>query len=107
MKIAVIGCKELFHVISQRLFEVIHQIVCIFIAKEAFKNTRTFADIRWLAGPWQIPFAFSEGVGLHTDFLRDAWADIAETINFTGAVPQFVLYPFPSALIYIYSLKIT
>jgi methionyl-tRNA formyltransferase len=95
MRIAIIGRTELLYDTALRLHEEGHQVVCILTAKEAPEYTRTAADFRDLAGTWQIPFAQGGRISSQTNFLRNAQADIAVSINYTGVVPQPVIDLFP------------
>jgi len=72
-----------------------HEIVCILTARQAPEYARTAADFRDLAEAWGIPFA--QGAKIHepADFLAEARADIAVSINFPGVVPQSVIDLFP------------
>jgi methionyl-tRNA formyltransferase len=95
MKIAIIGRTELLYDTALRLRTAGHQITCILTAKEAPEYTRTAEDFRALADAWQIPFVQGGPIMGHADFLRDALADIAVSINYTGIVPQSVIDLFP------------
>jgi len=95
MRIAIIGRTEILYDTAVRLHEAGNQIVCILTAKEAPEYSRTAADFRELADTWQIPFAQGGRIAGYADFLRDAQADIAVSINYTGVLPQSVIDLFP------------
>jgi methionyl-tRNA formyltransferase len=95
MRIAIIGRTELLYDTALRFHVAGHQIGCILTAKEAPEYTRTAADFRELADTCQIPFAEGGRIAAHADFLREAEADIAVSINYTGVVPQSVIDLFP------------
>lgn len=91
MRIAIIGRTEALYNTAVRLYLAGFRVVCILTAKEAPEYTRTAADFRALAHAWQIPFAQGGRIAEHTDFLRDAHADIAVSMNYTGIIPQSVI----------------
>lgn len=95
MKIAIIGRTEVLYETALALFAAGHHIVCVLTAKEAPEYTRTATDFQMLAAAWKIPFAEGPRIGEHIEFLRDAGAEIAVSINYTGVVPQPVINLFP------------
>lgn len=99
MRIAIIGRTEVLYNTALRLRDAGYQIVCILTAKEAPEYTRTVADFSELAAAWQIPFAQGARIADHTDFLREAEADIGISMNYTGVVPQSVIDLFPLCVV--------
>lgn len=95
MRIAIIGRTEILYDTAQFLRTSGHEIVCILTAKEAPEYTRTAKDFRTLAEAWQISFAQGAKIAEFTDFLREARADIAVSMNYTSVLPQSVISYFP------------
>jgi UDP-4-amino-4-deoxy-L-arabinose formyltransferase/UDP-glucuronic acid dehydrogenase (UDP-4-keto-hexauronic acid decarboxylating) len=99
MRVAIIGRTEVLYECAVRLREAGHETACILTAKEAPEYKRTAADFRELASSWNVPFAQGARIIAHIDFLRDAKADIAVSINYTGVVPQEVIDLFPLGIL--------
>jgi UDP-4-amino-4-deoxy-L-arabinose formyltransferase/UDP-glucuronic acid dehydrogenase (UDP-4-keto-hexauronic acid decarboxylating) len=95
MRIAIIGRTEILYDIAERLHAIGYTIACILTAKEAPEYTRTAEDFRALAERWGVPFAQGGRITVHANFLRQASAEIAVSINYTGVVPQSVIDLFP------------
>lgn len=88
MRVAIIGRTELLYDSARQLREAGHQIVCIVTAKEAPEYRRGAEDFRLLATEWGIPFANSPKIIECKDFLSQARADIAVSINYSGVIPE-------------------
>lgn len=95
MRIAIIGRTEILYESALKLHAAGHEIACILTAKEALEYKRTAKDFSELAEKWEVPFAQGSRIIEHLAFLRDAKADIAVSINFTGVVPQEIIDVFP------------
>jgi methionyl-tRNA formyltransferase len=99
MKIAIIGRTEILYDIAGRLRTAGHDIACILTAKEAPEYLRTADDFRMLAESWGVPFSQGARIAEHADFLKQAAAEIAVSINYTGVVPQSVIDLFPMGVL--------
>lgn len=99
LRIAIIGRSEMLYETAMCMHEAGHEVVCILTAKEAPEYTRTVTDFRNLAEKWQIPFAQGPKITDHNDLLRDAPADIAVSINYTGVIPQSIIDLFPLGIL--------
>lgn len=95
MKVAIIGRTEILYDTALHLQKTGHKVVCILTAKEAPEYTRTAEDFRALSEALDIPFAQGSKIIEHKDFLRDASADVAVSINYSGVLPQSVIDLFP------------
>lgn len=99
MKIAIIGRSEVLYDTARALLGFGYEIACILTAKEASEYTRTAKDFEDLAAELNVPFARGSNILKHKCFLRDAKADIAVSINFSGIIPQAVIDIFPSGIL--------
>jgi UDP-4-amino-4-deoxy-L-arabinose formyltransferase/UDP-glucuronic acid dehydrogenase (UDP-4-keto-hexauronic acid decarboxylating) len=52
-----------------------------------------------LAGQWAVPFASSARIREHRDFLAQARADIAVSINYSGVIPEEITALFPLGIL--------
>jgi len=95
MKIAIIGRTEILYDTALLLREAGYDVVYILTAKETPEYTRTAQDFRALAEAWQIPFAQGAKIAQFSESLRDARADIAVSINYTGVLPGSIIDLFP------------
>ena len=99
MKIAIIGRTEILYDVAERLQEEGHELSCILTAKEAPEYTRTADDFRVLAERYNVPFAQDGRIQDSCEFLQEAGADIAVSINYTGVIPQEVIDLFPLGIL--------
>lgn len=99
MKIAIIGRTEILYETALQLRSEGHEIVCILTAKEAPEYRRGAEDFRALAGEWGVPFASSARIGEHRDFLAQARADLAVSINYSGVIPREITGLFPLGIL--------
>ena len=99
MKIAIIGCTEILYDVAERLHAEGHGLVCILTAKEAPEYTRTADDFRALAERYNVPFAQGGRIQDSCDFLQEAGAEIAVSINYTGVIPHEVIDLFPLGIL--------
>jgi len=99
MKIAIVGRTEILFDTALLLHEADHEIVCILTAREAPEYTRTTEDFQALADAWNIPFAQGAKISEFADFLQEADADIAVSMNYTGVVPQSCIELFPLGIL--------
>lgn len=99
MKIAIIGRTEILYDTAILLRKSGHEVVCIVTAKEAPEYTRTAQDFRSLAVAWGIAFAQGPRIAEDAVLLRDAQAEIAVSMNYTGVVPQDVIDLFPLGIL--------
>ncbi len=99
MRIAIIGRTSILYNTALLLKKMNHEVVCILTAKEAPEYTRTSQDFRELASMWCIPFSQGGNILKHIDFLHDANADIAVSINYTGIIPQEIINLFPHGIL--------
>jgi methionyl-tRNA formyltransferase len=99
MKIAIIGRNEILYDVTKRLHAVGHELVCILTAKEAPEYTRTVDDFRVLAERYNVPFAQGGRIKDSYDFLKEAGAEIAVSINYTCVIPQEVIDIFPLGIL--------
>ncbi len=95
MRVAIIGRTEILYDTAQLLRKAGHEIVCILTARDAPEYTRTAQDFRSLAEAWRVPFAQGPRIIEFAEFLCDAHADIAVSMNYTGMVPQSIIDLFP------------
>ena len=95
MKVAIIGRTEILYNTAVQLRAAGHEIVCILTAKEAPEYQRGAEDFRALAEQWAVPFASSARIREQRDFLMQARADVAVSINYSGVIPEEItaLYP--------------
>lgn len=87
MRVAIIGRTEILYYTTLQLRAAGHEIVCILTAKEAPEYQRGADDFRALAEQWTVPFVSSARIREHRDFLAQARADIAVSINYSGVIP--------------------
>ncbi len=99
MKIAIIGRTEILYQTTLGLLAAGHSVVAVLTAREAPEYTHTAADFESLASGLGVPFAHGGAISLHMEFLRDAHADIAVSINYTGVIPQCVIDLFPLGIL--------
>ena len=99
MKIAIIGRTEILYDVAERLHEEGHELVCVLTAKEAPEYTRTADDFRALAERYNVPFAQGGRIQESYDFLQEAAAEIAISINYTGVIPREVIDLFPLGIL--------
>lgn len=99
MRIAIIGRTEIMFDTSLVLKEAGHEIACILTAKEAPEYKRTAKDFENLACNLGVPFARGANIIEHTDFLKEAKADIAVSINYPGIIPQSVINIFEHGIL--------
>jgi methionyl-tRNA formyltransferase len=99
MRIAIIGRTEILYDMALQLSAAGHEIVCILTAKEAPEYTRTAEDFRALAAQWAVPFASSARICEHNDFLVQARADIAVSMNYSGVIPDKITALFPLGIL--------
>jgi UDP-4-amino-4-deoxy-L-arabinose formyltransferase/UDP-glucuronic acid dehydrogenase (UDP-4-keto-hexauronic acid decarboxylating) len=99
MRVAIIGRTEILYDTALLLRASGHQIVYILTAKEATEYRRGVEDFRLLAEQWTIPFANSARILEHRDFLAQAQADIAVSINYSGVIPEEVTALFPLGIL--------
>jgi methionyl-tRNA formyltransferase len=99
MKIAIIGRTEILYDVAERLHAEGHELVCILTAKEAPEYTRTADDFRALAERYNVPFAQGGRIQDSYEFLQNAGAEIAVSINYTGVIPQEVIDLFPLGIL--------
>lgn len=99
MRIAIIGRTEILYDVAERLHAEGHELVCILTAKEAPEYTRTADDFRVLAERYNVPFAQGGRIQDSYDFLQEARAEIAVSINYTGVIPQEVIDLFPLGIL--------
>ena len=76
-----------------------HELVCILAAKEAPEYKRTADDFRVLAERYNVPFAQGGRIQDNYDYLQEAGAEIAVSINYTGVIPQKVIDLFPLGIL--------
>jgi UDP-4-amino-4-deoxy-L-arabinose formyltransferase/UDP-glucuronic acid dehydrogenase (UDP-4-keto-hexauronic acid decarboxylating) len=99
MRVAIIGRTEILYDTAVQLRAAGHEIVCIMTAKEAPEYRRGAEDFRALAGQWAVPFASSARISEHHDFLAQAQADIAVSINYSGVIPEEITALFPLGIL--------
>jgi methionyl-tRNA formyltransferase len=99
MRVAIIGRTEILYDTAVQLRAAGHEIVCILTAKEAPEYQRVAEDFRALAGQWAVPFASSARICEHRDFLAQARADIAVSINYSGVIPEEITALFPLGIL--------
>lgn len=99
MKIAIIGRTEILYDVAERLQAQGHELVCVLTAKEASGYTRTADDFRALADRYNVPFAQGGRIQDSYDFLKEAGAEIAVSINYTGVITQEVIDLFPLGIL--------
>lgn len=99
MKIAIIGRTKDLYDTAVHLHKIGHEICCILTAKEAPEYTCSSEDFRVLAQKWQIPFVLGGKILEHSEFLRNASADIGVSINYTSVIPQFIIDFFPNGIL--------
>lgn len=99
MKISIIGRSEILYDVAERLHEEGHELVCVLTAKEAPEYTRTADDFRALAERYNVPFAQGGRIQESYDFLQEAAAEIAISINYTGVIPREVIDLFPLGIL--------
>lgn len=99
MKVAIIGRTEILFDTAVKLQAAGHEIVCILTAKEAPEYLRGVEDFRALAEQWAVPFASSARIREHHDFLAQARADIAVSINYSGVIPEEITALFPLGIL--------
>jgi len=99
MKIAIIGRTEILYNVAERLQAQGHELVCVLTAKEAPEYTRTSNDFRALAKRYNVPFAQGGRIQDSYNFLQEAGAEIAVSINYTGVIPQEVIDLFPLGIL--------
>lgn len=88
MRVAIIGRTELLYDSAKQLRAAGHEIVCIVTAKEAPEYRRGAEDFRLLAAEWSIPFISSPRIVECREFLIQAQAEIAVSINYSGVIPK-------------------
>ncbi len=91
MRIAIIGRTEILYDTALQLLDRGHEIVSVLTAKEAPEYTRTADDFRDLAAGLSVPFANSAKILDYRAFLRDAGAEIAVSINYSGIIPSEII----------------
>ncbi|MBD62543.1 MAG: formyl transferase [Gammaproteobacteria bacterium] len=91
MKVAIIGRTEILYETAIRLHNNGYKVACILTAKEAPEYTRTAADFKKLAQSWDIPFAQGGKIKNSEEFLRNSYADIGVSMNYTGIIPQTII----------------
>lgn len=91
MRIAIIGRTEILYDVAERLKAEGHELACVLTAKEAPEYKRTANDFRSLAERCNVPFAQCSRIQDSYDFLQQARAEAAVSINYTGVVPQKVI----------------
>jgi methionyl-tRNA formyltransferase len=99
VRVAIVGRTEILYDAALLLCKSGHEVVCIVTAKEAPEYTRTARDFRSLAEAWGIAFAQGPRISEYVDLLRDAQAEIAVSMNYTGVVPQDVIDLFPLGIL--------
>jgi methionyl-tRNA formyltransferase len=99
MRVAIVGRTEILYDTALLLRKSGHEIVCIVTAKEAPEYTRTAQDFRSLAEAWGITFAQGPRIAEYADLLRDAQAEIAVSMNYTGMIPKSVIGLFPLGIL--------
>jgi methionyl-tRNA formyltransferase len=99
MRVAIIGRTEILYDTAVQLRSAGHEIVCILTAKEAPEYKRGAEDFRLLAEKWMVPFVCSVRILEQRDFLAQAKADIAVSINFSGVIPGSVTDLFPLGIL--------
>lgn len=99
MRVAIIGRTEILYDTALQLQAAGHKIVCILTAKEASEYRRGADDFRALAEQWAIPFVSSARIREHRDFLAQAQADIAVSINYSGVIPEEITALFPLGIL--------
>ena len=99
MRVAIIGRTEILYETALQLQAAGHEIVCILTAKEAPEYLRGAEDFRALAEQWGVPFACSARIREHHDFLAQARADIAVSINYSGVIPEEITALFPLGIL--------
>lgn len=99
MRVAIIGRTEILYDTAVQLREAGHEIVCILTAKEAPEYLRGAEDFRELAGQWAVPFASTARIREYRDFLAQARADIAVSINYSGVIPEEITTLFPLGIL--------
>lgn len=88
MRVAIIGRTELLYDSARQLRAAGHEIVCIVTAKEAPEYRRGAEDFRLLAAEWNILFISSPKIIECSEFLVQARAEIAVSINYSGVIPE-------------------
>lgn len=99
MKIAIIGRTEILYNLAESLETEGHELSCVLTAKEAPEYRRTVADFRALAERYNVPFAQGGRIQNNYDFLREAGAEIAVSVNYTSLIPQEVIDLFPLGIL--------
>jgi UDP-4-amino-4-deoxy-L-arabinose formyltransferase/UDP-glucuronic acid dehydrogenase (UDP-4-keto-hexauronic acid decarboxylating) len=99
MRVAIIGRTEILYDTAVQLQAAGHEIVCILTAKEAPEYKRDSEDFRVLAEQWAVPFVDSVRIREQRDFLAQARADIAVSINFSGVIPEEITLLFPLGIL--------
>jgi methionyl-tRNA formyltransferase len=99
MRVAIIGRTEILYETALQLQAAGHKIVCILTAMEAPEYLRGAEDFRALAEQWGVPFACSARIREYHDFLAQARADIAVSINYSGVIPEEITALFPLGIL--------
>jgi UDP-4-amino-4-deoxy-L-arabinose formyltransferase/UDP-glucuronic acid dehydrogenase (UDP-4-keto-hexauronic acid decarboxylating) len=99
MRVAIIGRTEILYDTALQIRAAGHEIVCILTAKEAPESRRCAEDFRALAEQWAVPFTSSARIREHHNFLVQARADIAVSINYSGVIPEEITALFPLGIL--------
>ena len=99
MKVAIIGRTEILYESAEIISRSGYDIVSIFTSKEAPEYTRRVADFQTLATSLNVPFGVSSKIVNHLDLLKNAKADIAISINYTGIIPQEIINIYPLGIL--------
>lgn len=99
MKVGIIGRTEILYETAELLHAAGHTIVFVLTAKEAPEYTKSAEDFRSLADALKVPFAETAQIESQAEMLRNATADVALSINYSGIISKSITDLFPLGIL--------